>query len=535
MTCRTERRPRRAALPARAGLVLAGLALALPASAGAPPLDAVRGKARAALAARDPIRAEVGLRDALRQGAAEDGLRADLGAALLARGAAAEAHKVLDAGDFSPDTAALGWRVRGELALSEGRLADAGRALDQSLRRAPSDADLWVDIARLRFTGGEQAQAVEAADRAVALSPGNPRALVLRGMLVREQYGLRAALPWFEEALRVQPGDPGLLAEYAATLGDMGQYRAMLVVVRKLVEVDPGNVRALYLQAVLAARAGKTELARSILQRTGTALRDMPAAMLLGGILEYRAGNTSVASGLFARLVRLQPDNLQAQQLLARSIAREGDRRQVTARWDSVARQPFAPPYLQMTVARAWQGLRQTQRAQDLVAAARRGGLAPFASIPADLPLGALALRYQDGPNFASTAVPYTRGLLGAGQRDAARQVADRLRDANPGAAEAWLLAGDVRMLANDPRGALAEYREAAAIRFNEPVLQRMDAALRAAGQPAAADAMTARYLVQNPASVLAMRLLLAAWRREGRHEEAAAMARALAARGQPA
>lgn len=494
-------------------------------------VDAVRAMARAALARRDPISAEVALREALRQGAPVDALRADLAAALLARGARGDAHALLDgAAAFTPDSAALGWRMRGELALAEGRLPAAGAAFDQALRVAPGDAELWVAIARLRFAGGEQAQAVQAASRAVALAPRNAHALVMRGMLVREQFGLRAALPWFEQGLKIHPQDPDLLAEYAATLGDMGQARAMLVVVRKLADVDPGNVRALYFQAVIAARAGQTDLARAILQRTGTALRDTPAAMLLGGVLEYRAGNFSVASGLLARLVRLQPDNLQAQQLLARAIAREGDVRQVAWRWDSVARQPFAPAYLQAVVARAWQRLGQPRRAQGLQAGAKAQ---PFAAIPPDQPLGALALRYRDGPNFAALAVPYVRGLLAARQFGPAREVADRLRAANPGAAEAWLLAGDTRMIAGDAQAALAQYEKAAAIRFNDPVLRRMDAALRAAGRAKDADAMTARYLVQNPASLTAMRLLATAWAGEGRQAEAHAMAQAMKARDQ--
>jgi predicted Zn-dependent protease len=207
----------------------------------------------------------------------------------------------------------------------------------------------------------------------------------------------------------------------------------------------------------------------------------------------------------------MQPDNLMAQQLLARIIAREGDLRQVAARWDGVARQPFAPPYLQTVVARAWQKLGQAQRAQP----DRSGPGAWRAAVhgdPPDLPLGALALRYQDGPNFAAVAVPYVRGLLAARQFDQARSVADRLRAANPGASDAWLLAGDARMMAGDSHGALESYDAAAAIRFNEPVLRRMDAALRAVGRARDADAMTARYLAQNPASLVAMRLLAAAW-----------------------
>lgn len=547
MTCRTERKIEPGArFRAGLGLCVAGLLTGLwPLSSQADGgIDALRARSRAALARHDPIAAEVPLREALRKGASEDALRADLGAALLARDDRVEAHRILDKGDFTPDTAALGWRMRGELAMSEGHLPQAGQDFDQALKVAPGDADLWVSIARLRFTGGEEAQAQEAAERAVALAPRSARALAMRGMMVRARFGLRAGLPWFEQGLRFHPDDAGLLVEYAATLGDMGRNRDMLAAVRRLAQADPGEPRIFYLQAVLAARAGRSELARSLLQRTGTALRDLPGAMLLGGVLEYRAGNYAVAAGLLERLARLQPGNLEAQQLLARVTVRSGDNRQVVLRWDAVARQPFASPYLKVLVARSWLALGQKARGQAMLASAglsragggaageAGGGRGPFVSIPPDQPLGALSLRYQDAPNFAGVAVPYVRGLLAARRGDQARVVADRLRDANPGASQAWLVAGDVRMLGGDPRGAVAQYEQAATIRFGEPVLRRLDAALRASGQPRTADTVTARYLDANPQSLAAMRLLLAAWREEGRMAEAAAMERALRARG---
>lgn len=535
MTCRTERKIEPGArFRAGLGLCVAGLLTGLwPLSSQADGgLDALRARSRAALARHDPIAAEVPLREALRKGASEDALRADLGAALLARDDRGEAHRVLDNGSFTPDTAALGWRMRGELAMSEGHLPQAGQDFDQALKVAPGDADLWVSIARLRFTGGEEAQAQEAAERAVTLAPRSARALAMRGMMVRARFGLRAGLPWFEQGLRFHPDDAGLLVEYAATLGDMGRNRDMLAAVRRLAQADPGEPRIFYFQAVLAARAGRSELARSLLQRTGAALRDLPGAMLLGGVLEYRAGNYAVAAGLLERLGRLQPGNLEVQNLLARVTARIGDNRQVVLRWDAVARQPFASPYLKVLVARSWLALGQKSRGQAMLASVGVGGAAPFVSIPPDQPLGALALRYQDAPNFAGVAVPYVRGLLAARRGAQARVVADRLRDANPGASQAWLVAGDVRMLGGDPRGALAQYEQAATIRFGEPVLRRLDAALRASGQPRMADAMTARYLDANPQSLAAMHLLLAAWREEGRMAEAAAMERALQARG---
>ncbi|MBF9150102.1 tetratricopeptide repeat protein [Novosphingobium jiangmenense] len=467
-------------------------------------------KARAAIAKRDGIAAEAPLRAAMRLGASVDDVRAELGEALLLQGDRREARRVLFGGDFRPESAAHGWQLRGRIELIEGRLAAAGQAFDQSWGIAPDNASLWVDIARLRFSGGEQAQAIEAAERAVKLDPKDPRALELRGLLVREQFGLQAALPWFEAGLRVAPDDAGLLGEYAATLGDMGQYRAMLVVCRKLAKVDPGNVRALYLQAVLAARAGQTDLARKILLQTGTALRDMPAAMLLNGILEYRAGNANLAVGHFDRLLRVQPDNLQARMLMVRALERQGLHQQASEIAAGWARQSFAPPYLLALAADAEAGLGRKGTAASFRERAKVVGQRAAMPIGAGQPLPVLALAYGDAPNFAANAVPYIRGLIESGNTAQAVGVADRLRLANPGAAEAWLLAGDARLMSGDRAGALDQYGRAALIRFNLPTLQRIDHVMRLLGKPAEANGMVARYLRQNPASPQALKLLSA-------------------------
>lgn len=511
-------------------IALAALVLAGPVR-GDVPADLLV-KARAALSKRDGIAAEAPLRAAMRQGASADEVRAELGEALLLQGDRREARKVLYGGDFRSDSAAHGWQLRGRIELIEGQLAAAGQAFDQSFRLSPDNASLWVDIARLRFSGGEQAQAIEAAERAVKLNPKDPRALELRGLLVREQFGLQAALPWFEAGLRVAPDDTGLLGEYAATLGDMGQYRAMLVVCRKLAKVDPGNVRALYLQAVLAARAGQTNLARKILLQTGTALRDMPAAILLNGILEYRAGNANLAVGHFDRLLRIQPDNLQARMLMVRALERQALHAQAADMADAWARQAFAPPYLLALAADAHAGLKQKAEAAAYRQRTQAVGMRNAVPIAPGQPLAVLALAYGDAPNFAANAVPYIRGLIAAGEAGQAVAVADRLRLANPGAAEAWLLAGDARLLAGDRLGALDQYGRAALIRFNLPTLQRIDNVLRLVGKGAEANSVVARYLRQNPGNPQGLKLLASGRASSGDIEGARRIEAVLTARG---
>ena len=522
-----RRRPRLLAL------LLVAAALPAPVGSAPAPLDQARAAARKALDKRDPIAAEVILRKAISAGVPADALRAQLAEALLRQGERGEVRRVLAAGGFTPETSGLGWRVRGQLEMSSGNLGGAAQAFDKALGFTPRDADLWTEIASLRFSGGEQAQAVTAADYAVQLDPHNPRALALRGMLIREQYGLQASLPWFEAALTLQPDDPGLLSEYAATLGDIGEYRAMLIVCRKIAQVDPKNPRPLFLQAVLAARAGETDLARAILLRTGTALRDVPAAILLNGVLEFRAGNTNLAVEHFDRLLRVQPDNLQARDLLARALDRMDDPREVVTRFDGDAHQLYATPYLLDIVGRAWLRLGNPKRARELLARAALHGTRPGLPLRTEQPLPVLAARYADGPRFAFNAVPYVRALLAAGRKEEAQDVADRLSDANPGAAEAWLASGDVEMARGKAAAALEDFGNAAAIRFNEPVLRRMDAALRALGQRERADGMTSRYLARNPSSIVAMKLLAASWAQRAPSPARNQLVRALRARGQ--
>jgi tetratricopeptide (TPR) repeat protein len=315
------------------------------------------------------------------------------------------------------------------------------------LRIVPDDPDLWVAIASLRFTGGEQEQAIEASEKAVVLDPKNPRAPALRGLLIREQYGLAASLPWFEAALKNHPDDPPLLDAYASTLGDLGQYRAMLIVCRKLAEVDPKNPRPFLLQAVLAARAGQTNLARSILQRTGDLSRYARCHAVVGS-----SGVSGRELRQFGRRARTSGADTAGQPHRSPcACARSWGQRRLApsrrpVRWrcrGGAWRRGHGRAGGQGVVAPWATGAGRPILAQAL---ARKG---PQVAVPlaADGELSVLASRYGDDPAHAANAVPYIRALMAAHHLDEAQDIADRLRDDNDGNAEVNLLAGDVRMM----------------------------------------------------------------------------------------
>ena len=58
----------------------------------------------------------------------------------------------------------------------------------------------------------------------------------------------------------------------------------------------------------------------------------------------------------------------------------------------------------------------------------------------------------------------------------------------NPGAPDAWLIAGDTELARQNPAAALRLYQTAAAIRFGESELLRLDRTLRAADRARDAD-----------------------------------------------
>lgn len=499
-----------ARLPVLLPVLLLALAAMPPAWSAPQPAQALIARAYADLAKSDGIAAEVRLRQALAAGATRIEIAAGMGEAYLDQGNRQKAREWLEPGSFARGDEVRGFRMLAMLERLERNLPAAGRAYDRALAVNPRDSMLWVDIGRLRYQGGEQLQAVDAVERALAADPANIRALEFRAQLVRDRYGLLAALPWFEAALVKAPEDIALLGEYAATLGELGRARDMLVVTRRMLDLEPGNARAWFLQAVLAARAGKVDLARSLLNRTGTRLRNMPAAILLDGALNLKAGNWAQAIEQLDRLLRMQPGNDRARLLLARAMAGAGQNAQLVARFGPAADRPDASPYLLTLLGRAHEDMGRRDLAAPLLERAASAAYPPIVAIDEDQPLGVLALRWRDQPNYAATAVPYIRKLLGSGAIESAQTISERLFAANRGAGDALSLAGDVQLARGDLAAAILRYEAAARVRLDDGLLLRLVTAYNRAGASGRAEPVVENYLAQHPQSRIAARLAAA-------------------------
>lgn len=450
----------------------------------------------------DGIDAEMKLRRALARGAARDQVAAYLGSAYLKQGDRLRARRWLAPQAFAPDSAAEGFRVLAQLELAEGDLPAAGRAYDRALQVAPNDAGLWVEIGRMRYRGHEHIQAIAAADHALALDPRNVRALEFRGQLVRDRYGLLAALPWFEAALVQAPGDLSVLGEYAATLGELGRGSEMLAVTRRMLKSNAGNPRAFYLQAVLAARAGRYELARGLLARTRGKLDKYPSTLLLEAVLELAAGNEQTASELCEQVLERQPQNPRAAPLLARALFAGGQYRYLTIRFrDEIARED-ASPYLLTLAARSFEALGERAQAGQLLDRAAKPGRVGLRVLGQGSAIGA---------------------LMAQGRSQEAATAAERAVLAQPGSYDNQSQAGDVQLALGNAAAAQQRYAAAAQVRLPEGLLLRRFEAFVAVNDVRGATEIVRGYLLQNPGSRTALRLQAGLAARGGDPTQAAA------------
>lgn len=469
--------------------------------------DAFVAQAEVALELFDAVAARAAIDKANSLGVPETETNHLLGHAQWMLGDLDDAQSLLSGQAIAPRHRPYADRILGRVLMDMGDTIAAEQAFNRALKLTPNDSRLWTEIARFRLVIANQGGAIDAADHALKLDANNVRALELRGRLVRSQFGVMAALPWFERALTVSPNDVPVLEEYGATLGEAGRYADMLAQARKIISLDGNNARAMYMQAVIAARAGEYDLARRLIPRIGGNFGDLPGPKLLSAIVEYQVGNWNIAVDHFEKLAELQPLNSKVQTLYARALYKAGQPRDA---WDAIAAhvdRPDADSYTIMLGARILEALGERKPA-----AARLDRVA-FPNIVRSQPiqerrsLEGAADEARRNPRNANAVVPYIRMLLAAGNSSAARTEANRLLNGNAGVVEAHVISGDVEMAGGNVKGGIAAYERARKISFTSPTMLRLVSAYRTAGSHDAATKTISDFLAQNPDSLAAQRL----------------------------
>ena len=460
------------------------------------------------IALNDGAAASAALQRSIGQGTDPDAVRPAMAESLGLQGDNKGALEWLETGKLMRTDIGYAERIRGRIHLALGNMADAGVAFDNAIAADPGNSMLWTDVARFRLAGGEQGGAIEAAELALRLDPRNVAAILLRGRLVRSQYGLSAALPWFARALELSPDDMGVLTDYAATLGDMGHMTEMLAMTRRILSLDPQNARAFQMQAVLAARAGQFDLARTLMQKSGGDENEQPFTLLVDGIIDFQSGNYNNAIDRFQRLVKMQPDNRNAQLLLARAMYGNGEYADLIERFSTLADREDAEPYLLTLLGRSYEAENDRAQAAAYLNRAASPYMRPVPVFGASDSADTIEALVARDPGNTKLRVEYIRAQLESGNNDVAVYEAQALNRQNPTVTQAHLLLGNVYAASGILEKALAQFDIASRADFSEGVMLRMVAVLREQGRDGNATALLFRYLAYNPGNMTAARML---------------------------
>ncbi len=469
--------------------------------------DALVAQAKVSLELFDPLTAQSALERAVAAGLPQAKVQHLLGQAYWMQGDFDKAAALLADPDMPEANRAYAARIMGRVQMDKGDFAASQAAFDEAVRLSPKDSLLWTDLARLRFVAADQKGAIDAVDYALKLDPNNVRALEFRGRLMRSQFGLVAALPWFERGLQINGSDVPLLEEYALTLGEAGRNVDMLKVARKIISLDSRNPRAFYMQAVIAARAGNYHLAKRILPRAGAPFTDLPGPMLLDAICEYELGNFNRAIDQLQRLLAMQPRNMKVRMLLSQALYRAGNPLDALDTIRPIAERGDADSYSLMLAARSFEASDQPERAMTALDDSMRASIRPSLPLTDIMSLAGAADEARRAPDNARVIVPYIRALMAAGDLDTAFAEATRLQAGNQGVTDAHILVGDVETARGRLPQAITAYQQARAISFTEPVMLRLVDALDRSGDNKGAGETLAAYLAYNPTSLTALRL----------------------------
>lgn len=469
--------------------------------------QALLAQARVCLDLFDAPAAQDALERARLAGVSKDQTAHLLGHAYWLQGEWDAAERLLKSPSIPQANLPYALRILGRVQMDRGDLAAAQGSFDEAIRLSPDDSQIWTDVARLRFVQGDQRGAIDAVEYAFKRDPRNVRALEFRGRLMRTQFGVVAALPWFERGLQINPNDIPLLEEYALTLGDAGRYRDMLAQTRALLALDPNNAKAYYAQAVLAARAGNYALASRILAKTGSTLGDMPAAILLGAICELELGNFNRAVDQLQILLGRQPRNRQVRTLLALAMYRAGDPLGSLDIIREIASRPDADTYSLKLTALAFVASNQPERATNPIDDAAIASIRSSLPLPEPETLDSAARAARQDPDNAQTILPYIRLLAAQGDIETALNEALRLQAGNGGVADAHVIVGDLEMARANLPAAIVAFQKARQISFTEPVMLRLVDALSMTGREDEARETLAAFLAYNPTNLSALRL----------------------------
>lgn len=236
----------------------------------------------------------------------------------------ADAQALIDnAGRLAPESEEV-WRIRGDLLLHGRRdLEGAVRAYKQALTLDASSLRAHVSAISAMLL----AQQVDAAEvqfvHMKKVFPSHVLTAYFEAQFAELRGNNRLAADMYAKLLGIAPDDVRLLAlagDNALRLGEQAKAEALL---GKAVQLAPDNLQARRLLSVAQIRAGQPQKATQTLASVLSRPDVTSDVVYLAGMAQLQSGRGAEAERLFARAVKLAPDDPKIRTALAlRQLAR---------------------------------------------------------------------------------------------------------------------------------------------------------------------------------------------------------------------
>jgi tetratricopeptide (TPR) repeat protein len=222
-----------------------------------------------------------------------------------------------------------------------GRPAAAGPLLARAAALRPGDPDAAYRLGLHLYNAGDYPQAAAVLAAGQRLAPGRPDVALKLAQSLDRLARYAEALDVIATVTAAAPDDPLLVFQQGLIRSRAGDPGGAAADFRRVLELDPEQDRARYALARALLASGKTAEGQAEMARFAAA-EEAGRQQQTARLVQHLARSTSDDAATFRRqleaLALSDPDNAEAQRLLAAAYEEEGDYSQAAAAYDRAVR-----------------------------------------------------------------------------------------------------------------------------------------------------------------------------------------------------
>jgi Flp pilus assembly protein TadD/peroxiredoxin len=209
-----------------------------------------------------------------------------------------------------------GYYNLGTLSLKRKDFQQARAYLDKTLTLRPDYPEAWNNLGMIAAEQGHADEAIQALKKSIALRPSYATALLNLGNVYRLRRDFSDAQSYLERALAAQPEDADVHYGMGMLYAQQDRIEGAIDHLQRAVDLRPGYVEALNNLGVLYVRSNDFSNAETRFRSGIRVAPNFDQSYLNLARLYSMQNNVGKAREVLAELLRIQPDNVGANQAL---------------------------------------------------------------------------------------------------------------------------------------------------------------------------------------------------------------------------